>query len=382
MRAAAGGDHQATHRAAAPIGEQPGVLGLGPVLLQHGVDDSTGLRGRHTGLQTDDDRQVAIPGLMAGEKIRGVECPDGHRQRDLGSRARIEAAETSGGHADDDRGPAVDRQSTTQDLRIAAELSRPVAVADDGHQPRTRTIVVGQERASDRHRDPEDVVVVAADREAARRLDPVCDGDLDAAAPEVGGGAGKDVGPCGNPLEVGIVAAGRRALGAGGGEVELAWRLQRQCPQHHGFEQRKNGGVGANAERQREHDHGREPGRAAQHAYGVAQILHGLFDPRHRPHCPCVLLRQGDVAKGHVRLAARLVGRDAAGNAVGDVLVEVIADVAIELLEGPFAAAHVTLPSGTAHPSAGRRIRAIARASRSHLPVSISSCFRPLAVSR
>ena len=55
---------------------------------------------------------------------------------------------------------------------------------------------------------------------------------------------------------------------------------------------------------------------------------------------------------------------------------EVLTDVALEVFQDAPAPPHHRLSC-----SEGRRIRAIAPASRSHLPVSIVSCFRPLGVS-
>ena len=47
-----------------------------------------------------------------------------------------------------------------------------------------------------------------------------------------------------------------------------------------GVDEAEDGGVGADAERQREHGDGREPGALGQHAQAVAQILkHGPGGP-------------------------------------------------------------------------------------------------------
>ena len=59
------------------------------------------------------------------------------------------------------------------------------------------------------------------------------------------------------------------------------------------------------------------------------------------------------------------------------VRLDVVANVLIESLEHALASPH-DLPSC----AAGRRIRAIAPASLSHLLVSIANCLRPLGVSR
>jgi hypothetical protein len=54
---------------------------------------------------------------------------------------------------------------------------------------------------------------------------------------------------------------------------ELLRILYRQHSQHDGINQTKNGGVGSDAQRQRQYRHGREAGVLRQHAHAEFQVL-------------------------------------------------------------------------------------------------------------
>ena len=64
-----------------------------------------------------------------------------------------------------------------------------------------------------------------------------------------------------------------------GENAQLARRAHRQRLQHHRIHQAEYSGVGANAERERQHGHQGERGAAAQHANAVTQVLDELFQP-------------------------------------------------------------------------------------------------------
>ena len=71
--------------------------------------------------------------------------------------------------------------------------------------------------------------------------------------------------------------------------------VERQRPQHHRVDDAEDGGVGADAERDGEHDGEREQRRLAQHSNRVAKIVqHGPSRaPSYRRRCLCSL-RRGD----------------------------------------------------------------------------------------
>ncbi len=139
--------------------------------------------------------------------------------------------------------------------------------------------------------------------------------------------------------------------------------LDRQRPQHYRVDQAVNGSVCADAQCQCENGHRRRARRFRDHGEAVTNVLPEL-DPCH-------------VAElSHSRVACFL-RRHAAFDVVLRLPCNVVADILVEFLQHAFAAAHDLPPC-----FAGRRIRAIAPASLSHLPVSSVSCRRPLAVRR
>ncbi len=76
-----------------------------------------------------------------------------------------------------------------------------------------------------------------------------------------------------------VVARLRPRLGARVGEVDqLVRRLHRECPQQHLVEERKDRGVGADAERERDDRDERDERRSEQGAKCQAQVGHGECD--------------------------------------------------------------------------------------------------------
>lgn len=107
---------------------------------------------------------------------------------------------------------------------------------------------------------------------------------------------------------------------------------------------------------------------------GVARVLPQRVEPPRHPDLTNSLLHPRDVAEFPDRRRARLGLRNTAGDLLLRLGVDVIADLAIEVVEVG-APAHVGV-------SERLRILAIAPASLSHLVVSTESCFRPCGVKR
>src|SRR4029434_4765819 len=122
------------------------------------------------------------------------------------------------------------------------------------------------------------------------------------------------------------------------------------------------------AKRQREDDGDREAGTTAHRSRRVAGILPKPIDPAGHPHAADLLFDADDVAELAHGRGTGFVPRHAAREAVLGFALDVIADLAIEVVE-VWAADHDVLAVLVL------RIRAIAPASRSHLPVSTASCL-------
>ena len=122
---------------------------------------------------------------------------------------------------------------------------------------------------------------------------------------------------------------------------------------------------------------GGEAGTLAQHAQAEADVLEQLLEPNNAPDLPGLFLDARHVAElAHSRIP-RFFGRHAAVDVVLRLPLDMVANVLVEIVEHTLAAAH-----GWPSCSVGRRIRAMAPASLSHLRVSTVSCLRPLDVSR
>src|SRR5205823_2867227 len=113
----------------------------------------------------------------------------------------------------------------------------------------------------------------------------------------------------------------------------------------------------------------------AQHAKSVADVLGQLFKPDPRPDFPRLFLDARDVSKLAQSFGARRLRRHAERDVVAGLTLNMVTDIFVQVVERVPPACH-----GQA--SSGLKMRAMARASLSHLLVSIWSCLRPLAVSR
>ena len=109
---------------------------------------------------------------------------------------------------------------------------------------------------------------------------------------------------------------------------ELLRRLHRKCPKADGVDQLEDGGVGADAEGQRENRRQREPGLLGQLADGHPQIAQDVLDHRDAPlvaHLLFPLLDATDRSKS--RGASLLIGHPS-----GDVLFDLPIDVERQLV--------------------------------------------------
>ena len=162
----------------------------------------------------------------------------------------------------------------------------------------------------------------------------------------------------------------------------------RERAQHDGVHDREDRGVGANAERQGEDRHCREPGVARQAAAGVGDILPQLVDEAEAKRVPAAILDVGDAAERADRRRTRIVGGEACGEVLLDLSIEVELQLGVELVFDARACEQRTEPRDDpvdpAHgdPQVIRRTRAIALDRRSQFASSRSSRFRPARVSR
>ena len=116
-------------------------------------------------------------------------------------------------------------------------------------------------------------------------------------------------------------------VGGPHGDEPVGVRVRKRR-QEHRIDNAEDGGVGADAEREREDGREGEGGSATKAAQRVRHIAEGLIDDRHAAAIAIRLFRRLEPAKLQDGVAARLVGRHAGPDAGVDVQLQ----VALELL--------------------------------------------------
>ncbi len=161
---------------------------------------------------------------------------------------------------------------------------------------------------------------------------------------------------------------------------ELARARIRQRPKQHAVDDAEDRGVGADAERQREHGDDREAGRARQSANRVARVLRELVQPLAAPHVARDFANGRDIAEVAARVATRVARRLAARDAVLHIHLEMRSNLGVQLGVSRAAALppHGHTSSGAA---GGSKSPATACVNCSQRDRSASSWVRPARVS-
>ena len=163
--------------------------------------------------------------------------------------------------------------------------------------------------------------------------------------------------------------------------------LNRQTPQPHRIQQLKNGGVCANAKRQRKHRHHCEARTLHKSAHCIARIAEKAIKAQRRIFRIDALFHHRRISKTQPRLAYRLVQahalRDIAIDAHPHVLAQFIFNLAVQLgtsAQGPNTTKAATEDTHTS-PHAKRRIACTPFTTCSQFFSRAASCFLPAAVS-
>src|SRR6266581_233052 len=131
----------------------------------------------------------------------------------------------------------------------------------------------------------------------------------------------------------------------------------------------------ADAEGEREHCDGSETRGFVEHSNAEADVPQQLLKPNETPHLSRIFLDASHVSELAQSRITCFLRRHAATNILLCRHLDVVADLLVEILQHAFAPPH------NWRSSVGRRIRAIAPASLSHLLVSSASCRQPFSVS-
>ena len=197
-------------------------------------------------------------------------------------------------------GLAVQPHETADNRGIAAESAAPHGFTEQ-HHARRRAVVFGLERAADNRSHLEDVEEIGADALTLRRFDrAVRRGQQRPAAH-----AALDVGDALEraALQAPVAHVQRRDAGLGRRGRALPQHHQpfglakRQRPHQRRIGEREDGAVDADAERQGERRHQREPRSRDQLPHCQAHVTAHFFDPLSEPHggvpCFATCTRQG-----------------------------------------------------------------------------------------
>ena len=170
-------------------------------------------------------------------------------------------------------------------------------------------------------------------------------------------------GDAGEDLRLALVALEQRVVGAQPWrrvravteKIQLLHVAHRHAVDRHEVEQREDGGVGADAQRERDERRRRERGRPSHLTEAVAQVLPKLVDVAQAARPAGVFLDAFDAAEGEACAPMRLLRLDARSHEIGLVRVEMephlFGHVVFELpatderaRERPKACEHLRLP--------------------------------------
>ena len=310
------------HAAAAGLDQEPRDLRAGPVVrarallvgerfeirveaaarraLEHSLEVALDLGRAHPRLQSAHHLQPPVGRLAQPRLDRRVGPVLSCGSRESGSDMSGGLAtgcctplNVGGDHADDGDRHVVDLDGLADDGRIGAEPRVPVLRADDRNRRCGGNVVFRQDRPADPRRDAEHLEVVAGRDERLGDLRLPIDDDVHAAERRAGhqvrhrlvvgdellihrvGERRAHVLAIGRLVQEAVAARARdHVVAPGVAEAnELLGLLDGQGGQQPGVHGAENRGVGADAERERQHDDGRPASGLPEQADGVTQIL-------------------------------------------------------------------------------------------------------------
>ena len=112
---------------------------------------------------------------------------------------------------------------------------------------------------------------------------------------------------------------------------QLARPFHRKSPYHHRVNKSEDGGVGPDAQRQRQHSDSRESRVLTQGAKAIAKVLSDLLKPNPAPGAAGFFFEIGRIAEGAHGGISSFVSAHARIDVLGDLLVEMELDLGVEL---------------------------------------------------
>jgi hypothetical protein len=241
----------------------------------HDAETCLGLRSRETVARP---REHLQPGRGRFEPVRLLRedlREDADSERDLGNITDLDSAKWRRAYAHDRHRPAFDDHRPSDDLWIAREPARPVAIGDHRNGSRAGAIVARRQEAAQRRLQAERVVVRPAYPGAARALECIrrTDGERRVVESEQ---PGEDTGRLlSQTADKGIrIALARLGVASQDRQLHELLRVSdRQPSQQQRVDEREDRRVRADAEGKRQDDHGGEPAILPQRSNRVSKVL-------------------------------------------------------------------------------------------------------------
>ena len=216
-------------------------------------------------------------------------------------------------------------------------MTRPPAIADDGHERRAALVIVAREQPPHRAVQAERLVIGARDERAGNSDDRTRRANVEDERTEPGY-AGKDLGPVSERADDRIrEALGCRSARLRRPEFQLHQVLRvrdREPSEHQRVNQAEDGGVGADAQRQRQHDDKREAWSLDAHPEGVANVSGDLVEQRSIAVGPHAFLRWFDPSEVENGQTTCVTGRRAIAHLVGGGHLEKGMDFVVQIALG------------------------------------------------
>ncbi len=239
------------------------------------------------GFETREHLHPALPSIVHVHPcpIRQHDGLHQDRHANLRRTGGIESTEPGGGDADDGHRVIVHQDLAPDDIAISVEAAHPIVVAEDdvGVAQINAVVLFGAEHAAESGLDAEHREVIAGDEFGADALGLIAQADG-----SVGEPATENLGERrGLLLKILIDGIGMHAPSHVGSVVgtflvkhdQLVRILHGQQAEHHLVQQREDGGIGTDAESEREHGNSREQRIAPHGAKSKTQVrqqaLHG-----------------------------------------------------------------------------------------------------------
>jgi hypothetical protein len=269
----------------------------------------TGRFARHARLHARDDAEPPFARILQARRAHHLDLHR-HRHADIARGAELQTLKLRRRDADDRERVIVHGQRAADDARIAAEAALPIAMTDDHDRMSARhAVVVWRQHAAEFRREAEHFEVVARYQFAADTLRDTA-GRLRGFHIRCEATRGHDTV---DRLEVAQLAIERigearteppRIIGAAE-EHQRCRIVHRHHLHHHGVHEAENGGVGANADGDREDGGEGEGGGAAQPAEAVARIGGHLTEKAKAAGLAALFLPAHHVAELRARPALR-----------------------------------------------------------------------------